>query len=208
MKNKNANENRGPGRPAYVPKIPGRKFTFADFMEANEVNPETGKGPNCSKLTLTKFLDRDMYNAFESGARKGKANKASPRKNSLVIKLDETREPNSESGLGRKTYVYLRRDKLDTLKTAKVAKAKVSVNVGTAATKPRKAKGVSTATADYEAQKAALLTPTPAVTIAPVETAPVDAEPTAEVAPTITAESVTAEAAQTVEPVTVEPVAA
>ena len=182
MKNKNANENRGPGRPAYVPKVPGRKFTFTDLMELNGVNPKTGKGPNCSKLTLDKFLKRDR-------ALKGK---------SLIVKLDETREPNSKSGLGRKTYVYLRRDKLDTLKTAKVAKTKVSVNVGTAATKPRKARTVSKSTADYEAQKAALLAPTTAVTIAPVETAPVIAE----VAPIITAEPVTAEAAQTVEPVT------
>jgi hypothetical protein len=195
MKNKNANANRGPGRPAYVPKIPQSKFTFADFMELNGVDFKTGKGPNCSKLTLDKWLKRDKD-------RKGK---------SEIVKLDETREPNSKSGLGRKTYVYVRRSKLDTLKSAKVAttKTKVSVNVGTATAKPRKAKGVSTGTVDYEAQKAALLAPTPAVTItpAPVETAPIAEAPAAETAPEpVTPEPVTAEATQTVP--TVDPVTA
>jgi len=200
MKNKNAVTKQGPGRPAYEPKFPrSLEWVFADFMEANEVNPKTGKGPKCSKLTLTKNLDRDMYHPIESGKNKGKPDRNRPRKNSLVVKSDKTREPNSERGLGRKTFVFYLRAKQDSIKPAKV-----SVNVGTAATKPRKARTVSKSTADYEAQKAALLAPTTAVTIAPVETAPVIAE----VAPIITAEPVTAEAAQTVEPVTAEPVTA
>jgi hypothetical protein len=169
MKNKNANTNRGPGRPAYEPKVPQSKFTFADFMELNGVNFETGKGPNCSKLTLDKWLKRDKES-------KGK---------SMIVKLDETREPNSKNGLGRKTYVYVRRSKLDTLKSAKVAtgKSKVSVNVGTAAPKARKAKNVSAATSEYEAQKAALLVPAWAVTITPVEPAPEPVAATMEATP-------------------------
>ena len=208
MKNKNAVTKQGPGRPAYEPKFPrSLEWTSADFMEANEVNPETGKGPKCSKLTLTKNLNRDMYHPIESGKNKGKPDRNRPRKNSLVVKSDKTREPNSESGLGRKTFVFYLRAKQDSIKPGKV-----SVNVGTAATKPNKpnkARTVSKSTADYEAQKAALLAPTAAVTIAPGETAPVVVEPIAEVAPTnITAEPLTAEAAQTVEPVTAELVAA
>lgn len=204
MKNKTANENRCPGRPAYEPKFPrSLEWTFADFMEANEVNPETGKGPKCSKLTLTKYLDRDMYHPIESGKYKGKPDRNRPRKNSLVVKSDKTREPNSESGLGRKTFVFYLRAKQDSIKPAKV-----SVKVGTAAAKPhkaRKAHTVSESTADYEAQKAALLAPITAVTITPevapvAETAP-EVVPVSEVTPEITAEPVTAEAAQTVEPV-------
>lgn len=161
MKTKNI--NRGPGRPAYEVKWPTSRFTMADLMERNGVNLKTGKGKFCTKLTLVKALARDL-------AKRG---------HSFIVKLDETREPNSKSGLGRKTFVYLRRSKLDTLKTAR--KSTATVNVGTKAPKVRTPKVTST-TADYEAQKAALLAPTPAVTIAP-EPAPAPVAETLEATP-------------------------
>jgi len=88
-------------------------------------------------LTLRKFLKRDA-------ARKGKSE--------VVLVKDETREPiakkKANAGLGRKVFVYIRRSKATALKTAR--KSNVSVPLSTKTT------------ADYEAQKAALLAPTPA----------------------------------------------
>jgi len=173
-----SNINRGPGRPAYEVKWPTSKFTMADLMEKNGVNPKTGKGKFCTKLTLVKALARDH-------AKRG---------HSFIVKLDETREPNSKSGLGRKTFVYIRRSKLDTLKTA--SKSTASVNVGTKSTKTRAPKVTST-TADYEATKADLLAPVPAVTITPDPTPAPEAEPatleaTAENSPAIADEPATA----------------
>jgi len=151
MKNKNI--NRGPGRPAYDIKWPNGKFTFDDLCEANGVNPKTGKGKFCTKLTLRKGIKRDA---------------ASRGRSEIVLLKDEQREPNSKSGLGRKTFVYIRRSKLQTLKAA--SKSTASVNVGTKAVKPAKVKATkspATAAVDYEAMKANLLAPMPAVSITP-----------------------------------------
>jgi len=138
MKNKS---QRGPGRPMAEISIPSRKFTFADLVEANE---------HVTPLTLRKFLKRDF-------ARKGKSE--------IVLVKDETRESNSKKGLGRKTFVYIRRSKMNALKTA--IKSKVSVSIAPA--KP---------TADYEATKAALLAPA-----APVIAQAPEAAPATEAAP-------------------------
>lgn len=112
MNSKNKSESsvkQGPGRPRYAPKIPSGKFTFDRLCELNGVDTETGKGENCSALTLRKFLKRDMY-----------TEKGNPRNTSEIVLLkDEKREPDSEKGLGRKALVYIRRDKLDTLKQGK-----------------------------------------------------------------------------------------
>ena len=153
----------GPGRPRFQPRIPQGKFTIVKFCELNEVNPDTGKGPKCSKLTLINFLNRDAK-------LKGK---------SLVVKLDAKAEPEGEKGLGRKAFVYCRRDKAETLSTKSATKSKPSA----------KAKAVSVDVgSDYEATKAALLAPTPAVDITPApepEVAP--AVDTAPVSETVTA---------------------
>ena len=119
------NINRGPGRPAYQVKWPSCKFTMADLLDKNEVTQNTGKGKFCTKLTLVKALDRDNAKGNDS----------------VIVKLVETREPNSKSGLGRKTFVYVRRSVLHTLKTAvkapkviKVPKAiKVPITIKTPA---------------------------------------------------------------------------
>jgi hypothetical protein len=166
---KNIKANRGPGRPAYQPKFPkSLKWTMADWCEANGINPKTGKGPKCAKLTLIKNMADDMFHTLKNG----KPDRSNPRRNSLIIQVkDEYREPASKDGLGRKCSVFALRARLAGSKTAKTPRTpKVSVNVGT----------------DYDAVKAALLAPTPAVEI----TAPV-AEVTPEVAPAVV-ETVTA----------------
>jgi hypothetical protein len=108
--NKNAKTNKssnGPGRPAYQIKWPTGKFTFQDLEILNGVDPETGKGKVCTKLTLRKGLARDL--ALNS--------------KSLIVKTKETRAPDSESGLGRKSFVFIRRSKLQATKAKKSAKA-------------------------------------------------------------------------------------
>ncbi len=153
-------KTRGVGRPSYPIKWPNGKFTMADLMVANGVNPKNGKGKLCTKLTLVKGLQRDMFMVGDNG----KPDTNRPRRNSTIVRVkDETREPNSKSGLGRKTFVYIRR--------AKLVKGKdVTVNVGT------KAKSTAPKSEAYEAQKAALLAPEPAV--APTEVAAPAAEST------------------------------
>lgn len=139
---KNKNKQRGPGRPMADINVPNKKFTFADLVEANShVTPQT----------LRKFLKRDF-------ARKGKSE--------IVLVKDETREPNSKQGLGRKTFVYMRRSKMNSLKSAR--KSTVSIPLAPAKT-----------TADYEATKAALLAPEPITAPAIEIPAPATPEATA-----------------------------
>lgn len=185
MKKNSKAQNRGPGRPKYTPVIPRGKFTFTDLEEANGVNTKTGKGKNCTTLTLRKWLKRELSNR-RSGA--------------IVLLKDVLADPNSKSGLGRKQYVYTRR-------------AGVTAPKAAAPKATRKAKAtadVSQSTQDYEATKAALLadtsvsvatpdpTPAPAPEATP-EAAPVAADPapTAEATPEPVAET-----APTAEPVT------
>jgi hypothetical protein len=180
MSKKNATETRGPGRPKAEIKWPAKKFTFADLCEANGTDFETGKG-RVTKLTLRKSLDRDMFHVIESGKNKGKVDKSKPRRNSLVVLLDETREPASKDGLGRKSFVYVLRSRLAALKDAKA----VSVSVTKASKPGRKAKvtGISGATAAYEGIKAVLAAPSAPVADAVADTAPVvETAPAAEVA--------------------------
>lgn len=148
-----------PGRPQYVPKFPRKnEWTMNDFCIANDVDPETGKNTNpkgtkkgCSKLTLIKWLARDK-------ARKGR---------SLVKKLDHTAAPQSESGLGRKAFLFSLREK--------------TVSADAPAAAPAPSADASPETSDYEATKSALLAPAPVVDIAPsadaTDAAPVNAEP-------------------------------
>lgn len=139
----------GPGRPLYVPKFPRKdEWTMNDFCKANSVDVETGKGPNCSKLTLIKWMARDK-------ARKGR---------SLVKRLDHTAPPSSENGLGRKAFLFSLREKLapgsDVEAPAPVTAEVPAVNepVTTDAPAPGEASvDVSEATKSYEATKAALL---------------------------------------------------
>ncbi len=164
MKNTKTNTKRsGPGRPSYVPKLPRGKFTMTDLCEANEVNLKTGKGPKCSKLTLVKFLAKELAN----------------KRTGLVTKVKgETRKPQGDAGLGRKAFLYIRRD------------APVKNNLATAAKSPVSVK-VAPGTTDYEAQKAALGLGNPepvTITQAPAEPtpAPVVAESPAPAQPEVT----------------------
>lgn len=180
---KNTAKHSHPGRPKYVPVIPRGKFTMIEFCIANGVNPKNGKGKNCSKLTLIKFLKR----------KEGKA---------LVQKVkDELAEPTSKKGLGRKAFLFQRREGV-TMPTPTItlrAKGK-SAKAASATPAPKRKytrKATSTATADYEATKAALLAP--AVTITPDPTPAPEATPAPEpVAETAApAEPVAAEVATT-----------
>jgi hypothetical protein len=158
----------GPGRPKYQPKLPRGKFTMNELCQENGVSLKTGKGSNCSKLTLVKFVARELSN----------------RRSGLVVKVkDETSEPNSRKGLGRKPFLFMRRP--NALKAA--AKSNVSVSLNT--------------TDAYEAQKAALgINGTPAADVtAPVAPVAPTPEPTAPVA------EVTAPVAETA-PVVAAPV--
>jgi len=126
-------------------------------MEANGVNPKTGKGKNCTRLTLYKHL---------------KASTSGNRSEFMRVK-DETRDPNSKKGLGRKAFVFVRRvsNKLKT--TAK--KSKVTVKVDSA-------KSSET----YEAQKAAIMSPTTTPAPTPIAEIPASATVTTPVAETTT----------------------
>ena len=185
---KNSKSN-GPGRPQYEIKWPRGKFTFTDLEIENGVNPKTGKGKNCTTLTLRKGLKRDQ-------AKRG---------HSVIVCLkDILAEPNSKSGLGRKQPVYARRSVAEkyATKTSAPRKAKADVTVNVSTTAPVDA--VSQSTVDYEAQKAALLAPTPAVTITPEPVAETPAPaPEAVAAETAAvAETAQAEVATAPEPVT------
>lgn len=156
MKTKNNSvKHSGPGRPAYKPKFPAKlRWTMTDFQIRNGVDPETGKGEHCSKLTLVKFLARELAN----------------RRSGLVIKLKgETAAPSSDSGLGRKAFLHCLRSRVNELdektpKTKKLATARKStVSVKLAPTP------------SYEDTKAALGLDKPAPT--PVAAAPVAPEP-------------------------------
>lgn len=155
------NTSTGPGRPSYNVRWPYNKFTFNQLLENNGVNLKTGKGKNCSRLTLFKHLQAETKGA-----------------KSLIVKLkDQTREPNSKKGLGRKAFIFIRRDKLDNgLKTAK--RSTVTVKLPSAAK----------SNADYEAQKLALATPTAAE---PIASEPVIPTP-APIIPVATVQEVTA----------------
>ena len=149
---KTTKSGNGPGRPRYIPSLPTKKnWTFADLMTANGVDKETGKGDRCSKLTLCKWLDVDMY------IRDNKTNEIiRTNGSSLVIRAkneDGTyllAAPDNAKGLGRKQIVYTKR-----VQVVKTSTKPHSVNSDT-----------STGTSAYEAQKAALGL-TPAVTITP-----------------------------------------
>lgn len=160
------NKNQGavakhdhPGRPMYQPKFPrSKEWTFMAFMTINGVNvdhgsKDFGKGPNCTMLTLRKWLTRDK-------ARKGKSE--------VVIVDGVTADPESESGLGRRACVYRLRS--ETPKDHSGDKA---------TSKPRKVKtsGTSAEVSKMVADAHAILAePTPAVVITP-EATPAPAAP-------------------------------
>jgi hypothetical protein len=152
MKTKVTKSYDHPGRPAYIPVIPRGRFTMNDLCEENGVSLKTGKGKLCSRLTLVKWVAKQLGN----------------KRSGLIVKVkDETSEPNSRKGLGRKAFLYIRRTMKDGLKTA--AKSNVAVKMNT--------------TADYEKVKADLLgTSVPAVTVTPETPAPVAPAPVTETA--------------------------
>lgn len=190
---------QGPGRPKYQPVFPTRKeWDFLNFLDANGVNPKTGKGKNCTKLTLTKFLDRDLWIRAESrGKKKGKILRANPK--SIVVRLANTfSEPESKSGMGRKGFVYSLRAKL----TGKPAKAPKTAKVEKTPRKTRtpKTADLSSATKQYEELKAILATPTPAVTVTPAPAPEAVAPETAAPAPEAIAAETAAVAVEATSP--------
>ena len=183
---KNSAENTGPGRPRYQMKYPTTKrWTFQDLEETNKVDLETGKGPNCTKLTLTKNMDRDLWirEVLKNGKR-GKIIRSNPK--SVAVRLtDIFAEPTSKDGLGRKGYVYSLRAKLDG-KVGQPVKGQPAKGqpVKTRKARTPKTTGLSDATKQYEEIKAILATPTPAP--APETPAPVAETPAAVTVPAVT----------------------
>lgn len=155
-------KQNGPGRPRYTPIIPRGQFTFTDLETENGVNPKTGKGKNCTALTLRKWLKRELKNH---------------RHGTVVLLKGTFAEPNGKSGLGHKQYVYQRRTGVAP-KAAKTTKTDTDTK---ASTVPAQS-AVSPETQQYEATKAALLANT-SVPIAPAETPAPAPEPVAETAP-------------------------
>ncbi len=166
MKNTQVKQS-GPGRPRYSPKFPAKlRWTMLDFQLRNGVNPTTGKGDNCSKLTLVKFLADQLRNT----------------RSGLIVKLKgETTAPSSDSGLGRKAFLYTLRSRKDevTAKTATVKpKAKKALDTASKSTVSVKIAPAPS----YEETKAALGLTAPVAEAAPEPVAPAPM-PTAETAP-------------------------
>lgn len=182
-------KNKGPGRPKYRPNIPKGKFTFTDFEIANGVNPKTGKGKDCTTLTLRKWLKEDL----------------SKRGHSTIVHLKDTfAEPTGKGGLGRKQYVYTRRAGVSVKavahapETPAAGKSKTTKKSRKTAKTPAdtvipvvEVNAISPETANYESQKAELLAPV--VDIAP---APLAVDPPAMVDKTESTESPVAETAE------------
>jgi len=85
------------GRAKYIPNFPrSKEWTFIDFIEVNgiETNPKSknfGKGPNCTMLTLRKWMVR----AAQRKAR------------SIIVRVpDAAIDSNSTDGLKRRAYWY------------------------------------------------------------------------------------------------------
>lgn len=163
-------KNKGPGRPKYRPNIPKGKFTFTDFEIANGVNPKTGKGKDCTTLTLRKWLKEDL----------------SKRGHSTIVHLKDTfAEPTSKAGLGRKQYVYQRRAGVSVKavahapETPAAGKSKATKKSRKTAKTPAdtvipvvEVNAISPETANYEAQKAELLAPVVSIAPAPMVDTP------------------------------------
>lgn len=174
--NKNTKVSNGPGRPRYEPIIPKTKFTFRRFEEINGVKPN-GRGPNCTRLTLRKFMDKDMYYHNKKGHR------AQLNPKSKIVLLDMQLPADSKTGKGRKQLVYCLRELASNIKLPKTTSAPAKdVKTSEVAKVTRKVRtpklttvDVSTSTSEYEAKKAELLAPTPVVEISTpsVEVAPV-----------------------------------
>jgi hypothetical protein len=99
-------QKRGAGRPMAKINWPNKRFTFADLKEAND---------HVTPLTLRKALKRDAD-------RKGRSE--------IVLLKNIFGEPDHKNGLGRKTFVYIRRTRQNALKKARKT---VSVSVSTPA---------------------------------------------------------------------------
>jgi hypothetical protein len=218
-------EKKGPGRPKYQPKFPRKlEWTFQDFMETNsvEINPDSarygkstlpkGEKNRCTKLTLIKYLDADLF--IREEAKKGKRGEiVKANSKSLVVRLTDIFAGNE---LGRKGFMYCLRDRLNERKpVTPPAEAQKAIKRAKANRKPR-AKSTQTdlspATKQYEEIKTILSTPTPAPEVAPTVTpvsVPVATAPAPEsvVVPTPTPAPVAETPTPTVEPVTPTPTA-
>ena len=121
------------GRPAIQPKIPtSLKWTMRDFCRVNGVDYFTGKGEKCGKLTLINFKGKNTIGD-----------------KSLIVELDEVRQPDSETGIGAKQIVYALRANLKAIEEHD-AKSKA----------PKSKATKSKATKDYDAIKTELLADT------------------------------------------------
>lgn len=180
-----ARKHDGPGRPKYEPVFPRTKeWSFTDFMEVNGINinsnsKDFGKGPNCTMLTLRKFMARD---AKKMG-------------HSLIVKIKGvTSEPNSKDGLGRRAYLYSLRAKANVKRaSAPKSEAPAAADVVT----PHD--DVSDATKRYEELKSILAVPTPApaAVVIPAVTITPEATPAPAPAPDPVVEAPAAPVAET-----------
>jgi hypothetical protein len=150
--------SNGPGRPQYEIKWPRSKFTFTDLMIANEVDPKTGKGNLCSKLTLVKGLKREL---------KGNS--------SLIIKLkDVFAPPNSKNGLGRKQLVYSRRSMVRNPNNTKNEEVTTDVSQDTKDYEAQKAALLAPSSEIVMAPEVVVITPEPIPAPEPIPTALTD----------------------------------
>lgn len=200
-----------PGRPRHTLKWPkAKQFTFTDIMDVNGCDTRPGKNygkalneDGCTMLTCRKNLKADMYILHPKTK---KIQRVNPRSEVVLVK-GVTAEPDSASGLGRRSLVYCLR----------INKGSIKPSVTPKATKaPRKARTPKAATSTSQTPTADALDkihaalaapdPTPAVTVPAVTITPEPAPaPAPEVTPTPEAAPV-AEAAPAPAPVA-EPVA-
>lgn len=153
MSKQNKSEKRGVGRHSFKVAIPSGRFTFLKLCIHNGAVKPDGtpfkdgeEGQRCVPLTLRNWLARDH--------KKGS-------KSEVVRLRDELGKPDSESGKGRKPFVFLRRSQ-------KEAGEKGKANLIKAKQAP--------VTVDVADISAPAPTPEP-VTTAPEMTAPVVATP-------------------------------
>jgi len=126
---------RGVGRPESKVVWPNGRFTMEQAFQLNGCYAQPAR---VCKLTVINHLNEDMYLIDKET---GNPDKTRPNPKSVIIRLkDELGKTKSESGKGRKPYIYLRRSQRDAGRKSaanlRKAKANVSVPVVDAAPAP------------------------------------------------------------------------
>ena len=131
-KNKKNNEVRSVGRPAATINYPNRKFTLSDLAAENT---------HVTRLCLIKHLEKDKL----------------LNKKSVIVRLGKDEKRASASGKGAKQWVYQKRSRqgIGSVSHSKtIVVEAVKIETPTATHTPTVETPIS---ANYEAQKAALL---------------------------------------------------